>query len=217
MKKYLILLILVPLVIYPFGAKVRVECKTQYGECPVEINSRLQTLNSKSMFVAKREAKKILEESFLVMDFSVQFKLPNVLEANLLIKKPAFVMRSRASGEAIAVDSGGKVISQNAASSLPTVVMAGDLPEVGSDVSGENLLALKLVAGVFAMYQVQEGEIRNASLVVELPGSLRVIFPLEGDAEIMLGSLRLIYTKIQNDYAGRFSEIDLRFKNPVLR
>jgi hypothetical protein len=55
-------------------------------------------------------------------------------------------------------------------------------------------------------------------LLVELPGQIRVIFPLEGDSDILLGGLRLIYSKIKEDgnLAG-YSQIDMRYKNPVLR
>jgi hypothetical protein len=68
------------------------------------------------------------------------------------------------------------------------------------------------------MYQVGQSSIQDGSLLVELPGQIRVIFPLEGDSEILLGSLRLIYSKVREDgnLAG-YSQIDLRFTNPVLR
>ena len=61
------------------------------------------------------------------------------------------------------------------------------------------------------MYQVNKGEMINSGLVVELPTRVRVILPLEGSVEILLGSLRLIYSQVTD------KEIDLRFKNPILR
>lgn len=69
------------------------------------------------------------------------------------------------------------------------------------------------------MYGVQKGEITDSGLVIELPGSIRVIFPLDApDPRVLLGSLRLVYSKITSgDMVGKYSEIDLRFKNPVLR
>jgi hypothetical protein len=68
------------------------------------------------------------------------------------------------------------------------------------------------------MYQVRDFTVQDDSLLVELPGQIRVIFPLDGDSQILLGSLRLIYSKIQNEgNPEKYSQIDLRFKNPVLR
>jgi hypothetical protein len=63
------------------------------------------------------------------------------------------------------------------------------------------------------MYQISKGEIDGNSLVVELPTAVRVIFPLDGtkDKDVLLGSLRLIYSEVTD------KEIDLRFKNALLR
>jgi len=45
----------------------------------------------------------------------------------------------------------------------------------------------------------------------------RVIFPLEGDTQVLLGSLRLIYSKIQTSGNPEgFRQVDLRFVSPVL-
>ena len=67
------------------------------------------------------------------------------------------------------------------------------------------------------MYQVNVGNIENDSLLVDITPKVRVIFPLEGDYKVLLGGLRLIYTKITTDYSGIYSQIDMRYKNPVLR
>lgn len=206
-----------PFLIFPALIKVSIECKSQYGDCPPEILSEVSAFELKSLGTARKGIKESLKRNFLVLDYSTHFKLPNILEVNILVKKPAFVLKNSINGEMVTVDSHGSVISKVSSSSLPTVLISGELNQIGEDVSEEDLSALKLMSGVFQMYQVSQGRIENESLVVELPTSVKVIFPLGEDAEIALGSLRLIYTKIQNEYPGRFREIDLRFKNPVLR
>ncbi len=213
MKKYLpffFILLLASLFFLPqFLIKVRVVCKSQYGECPAEINSKLGNLNNKNLSGAKKETKKMLNDDPLILDHSMQFKIPNVLEVNLLVKKPAFAFQDKNTNKIYAVDADGKILSEKDDTSLPLVI------QEGTDV---NLFALNLMAGVFAMYQVRTGEISGKSLVVELPGALRVIFPVEGtDTDALLGALRLIYAKIQSDAESKYGEVDLRFKNPVLR
>ena len=53
----------------------------------------------------------------------------------------------------------------------------------------------------------------EATLTVELPTAVRVIFPLEEsrDKDVLLGTLRLIYSQVTD------RQIDLRFKNALLR
>jgi hypothetical protein len=53
-------------------------------------------------------------------------------------------------------------------------------------------------------------------LVVDMGTGFRVIFPLEGDEQVLLGSLRLIYSKIQTSNLNNYKQVDLRFANPVL-
>jgi hypothetical protein len=64
----------------------------------------------------------------------------------------------------------------------------------------------------------------NESLQTFLPDGKKVIFPLNRDASVLFGSLKLVIDvlnsdtkepKIENDLLVK--EIDLRFKNPVLR
>ena len=66
------------------------------------------------------------------------------------------------------------------------------------------------------MYQVGCGVISNDTLVVDMKDGFKVIFPLEGDEQVLLGSLRLIYSKIQTSNLNNYKQVDLRFANPVL-
>ena len=214
----LIFLIVIALVLTPLFIKVRVDCKTQYGECPNQILEKISPLTGKNLWLAKKGIKKYLKSEFLVSDYSIQYKIPNILHVEILIKKAFAALRDNRSGNIVLVDGTGKVLSTSQDSALPTVLLGSNLPEVGTNVDTSTLLALKLVEGIYQMYQVNESLIDNSTLLVELPGQIKVIFPLEGESEILLGALRLIYSKVREDgnLAG-YSQIDLRYKNPVLR
>jgi len=211
-------LVLLIIIILPFIIKVGVECQSQFGACPSEIEVQLNRFDGSSLFRARRESSKYLAKNYLVSDFSMQFKIPNLLDINLLIKKPAFAILDRSTGKTGLVDKDGRIISVSLGSSLPTVaVMKTDL-QVGSSVSAQELFALELIQGIWQMYQVGLGELKDDGLVVELPGRITVIFPKEGGKDILLGEVRLVYGKVENiDTLGKYSQIDLRFKNPVLR
>jgi hypothetical protein len=222
-KKILIIICVVlfvgALIISPLFIKIHVDCRSQYGECPAELMDKLSGVNGKSLFFAKNDLNKILRSDFIVSKFSLQFKLPNFLHVDLLIKKPVFAVKSGISNQFALVDKDGQVLSIGSSTILPTVDITGDLPKIGEKVDADTLFALKLMGGVSEMYQVNEGEIQSNSLLVELPGQIRVIFPLEdADSDLLLGSLRLIYLTIQADgNKNLYKEVDMRYKNPVLR
>lgn len=222
MKNTLILtatgLVLLILALSPFFIKVKIICKSQFGGCPSEIQSITGKSSNKSIFAAKREIKKNLSGNYLVSDYSFQFKLPDILLVNLIVKKPFAAIVDNTSKNAYLVGADGKILSVSGGTTLPAVFTDNINKKPGDNIEGGQLFALKIVSGVFEMYQVRSGILQNNTLLVELPAGTRVIFPLEGDTDILLGSLRLIYSRIQSaDYAGKYKEIDLRFKNPVLR
>jgi cell division septal protein FtsQ len=203
-----LILILSPFFITQFLINVKIECQSQFGECPPELNSKLKNQNSKNLWQSKSEVTKIVKTDSLVSDFSMQYKLPNILLVNLIVKKPLYAIKDSSTGKIFSVDKDGKILSEISSTSLPLVVQDGQTP---------NIFALKLILGVYQMYQVGYGTITNDALVVDIPHGLRVIFPLEGDSEVLLGGLRLIYAKITTDYLGTYSQIDMRYKNPVLK
>lgn len=212
--------ILIALIFAPgFLIKVQVACKSQYGDCPPQVVEKIRPVNSKRMYWARKDLKKTLGSDFLVSAFTIQFKLPNILKVDMVIKKAIFALKDKGSGNIALVDKEGTVLAVASSTDLPMVVVTESLPPVGDRVSTGNLTALVLMQGVFKMYQTTTGYIEGDTLVVDLPGAIRVIFPLAGfDSEKLLGSVRLIYTNIRDNQTEKtYSEIDLRYRNPVLR
>lgn len=206
---YLALVLILGSVFLPqFFIKVKVVCKSQYGECPAETISKFQSLNFKSIFQVKNGIKKVLKDDRMISSYSSQYKIPNTLLVNVLVRKPTFAFKDQDTGNIYLVDDGGSILSIEKSTNLPLVIQQGSEP---------NLFALNLIKGVYEMYNVSVGKVVDDSLTVELPGGIKVIFPLEGDSEVLLGSLRLIYTKITSGESIIYYQIDLRFKNPVLR
>lgn len=223
MKKIILPVVLILAVLLFFSPRflinVKITCKSQYGDCPSEIVEQIKSLNGKKMFYVKNQLGKILESNFLVSAFNVQFKLPNVLKVDLIIKKPAFALKNISSAEILLIDKEGRILSKSTQTSLPIVFTNDNFSNIGDKVSDKNLFALELILGLSKMYQVTSGTIEGDTLLVDIPGGVRVLFPLEGaEKDLLLGSLRLIYTNIR-DVSGKmlYSQIDLRYHDPVLR
>lgn len=221
MKKILIIVVLsiitVIILVLPFYIKVKTECRSQYGECPAEVTSSIN-FNQTSLISTKRRIKKALGTSPLVMDYRTQFKLPGVLVIDIVIKKPFFAIRGTNQTEIGLVDTDGKVLSMVSETGLPIVNNSTQTIKLGESVTNQDLFALKLIQGIYEMYQVRESQIQDNSLVVELPSQIKVLLPLSGERDLILGTIRLVYAKVlSEEQKGKYTEIDLRFKNPVIR
>jgi hypothetical protein len=211
-------LTIVVLGISQFLIRVNITCKSQYGECSRQILNKLNSFNGKSLFLVKSGVKKMLTADFSISDYSLQYKIPNILHVELLVKKAVVAFKNDKSNSLALVGADGKVLSVATDSVLPVITVIENLPEEGQNIGNVDLFALSLAQGVNQMYQTSNFIITDEGLLVELPGQIGVIFPLGGDKDALLGSLRLIYSKIREDgnLAG-YSQIDLRFKNPILR
>lgn len=202
-----------------FFVKINISCRSQYGACPEEVAGGFSKYQSGSLLATKNGISDFLKKNYLVSGYSFQFKLPGTLLINLVVRKPQYALADKVSGNIGLIDKSGTVLGINKDSTLPRVTGVEALPAPGGKVSDAMLFALKLMGGVFQLYQVNEGEIQDDSLVVDIDSHIRVLFPLGGeDTQVLLGALRLIYPRVTSgDLAGKFSQIDLRFKNPVLR
>lgn len=234
MKKIFIIIIFLAIIVGAYFAAVNIitiaviSCQSQYGPCNQKIEERLEAFEGESLYRVQKRVKSTLESEELVSDFSLQLKLPKNLLVNIIERKAKFSLKNEKMGGFAQVDSTGRVLRIDEISSLPYVVVASDIPNVGEMVSGSQLFALNMVYDVFSLYQVREGAMAKDSLTVSLKDGPKVIFPLEGDRQILLASLALILDKLNEGVEGiRINEdvpvlgpvntIDLRYKNPAIK
>lgn len=223
----LLIFVMSPFLIAGRLLKIRqITCQSQYGPCSQKLEDSLIRISEKgeNLVSAKREIREVLSNEVLVEDFSMQFKFPDRLEVDVLEKKPKYALRSAQSEMVVVVDKKGEVIYFQENTSLPTLEVTGQLPGVGEKVSKEELFALAIVEKMFSLYQIRTGKLEEDRLVIELDREIRVIFPLEGEKEKLVGALQLVLSRLKNGDEGsrieggqKVSTIDLRFKNPVLR
>lgn len=204
----------------------RIVCQSQFGPCNVNVLGLINNVENgeKSLNDVKKELQEILANSALVSDYSLHFQFPNIVEVNLLERKPEYAIKAKGTDSYALIDKEGYVIYFQDLTGLPVLITIEPPPNVGKTVSDETFFALEILYGMFSSYQVREGKIEDESLVIELNQGPRVIFPLEGEKEILLGSLRLVLSRLNNDgqdskieNVSGASIIDLRFKNPVIK
>ena len=193
-----------------------IACESQFGPCSQILVERLDMLEGKPIGDSRKQISEILTSEVLVKDFSVQILLPNRLQVNLLERKSKFALKVQSSDSLALADEEGYIVGIESQSNLPQLVVDSAPGNVGEKVSDENLFAMQIVGDLFSFYQVREGKVSEGNLQVELKGKIRVIFPLEGDRSVLISSLELVL-KRYDDAGDVPREIDLRYKNPVIR
>ena len=202
-----------PFLILPKIIKVRVvECYNQYGLCSNEFLTKVNPVLNESIDTVKKKVAEEFENTKLIEDYSFRFKLPATLRIDLILKKPKYALYNKNTNEIVVLDDKGVVLEKVEKTNLPYVVTTDNLPGIGEVVESKKTFALELLYGIYYLYQVKSGEIVDDSLEVKIPEAGKIIFPLMGERDILLGSMKLILSR-----AGKFKEIDLRYKNPVIR
>lgn len=224
--KYLSILLIVlfvlsiPLLIKKSIFIKNVECTSQYGECPPEILNNINVVSGHDMKVAKDNLERILGQTNQINNYLIQFKIPNTLKVDMNIKKPRYSIKN-GQGIYFMVDKDGLVLDRLDKSSLPTIEDKAVDYKIGEFVNDKNLWTLKLIEKVAWLYTKNTGLIENNTMKVTMDEGITVLFPVEGDVDVLIGSLRLIFSRLNEGSQGirmeDVREIDLRFKNVVLR
>ncbi|PIP57575.1 hypothetical protein COX03_02320 [Candidatus Woesebacteria bacterium CG22_combo_CG10-13_8_21_14_all_39_10] len=205
--------LIVPFLVFPRIVRVRVvECYNQYGLCSSDFMAKVNLASGKSINDAKKMVAEEFKNTKLIDNYSFRFKLPATLRIDILLKKPKYALLNKNTNEIAVLDNKGTVLEKTDKTNLPYVVTGDNLPNVGEVVESKKTFALELLYSIYYLYQVKSGEIVKDSLELSIPKEGKIIFPLEGERDILLGSMKLILSR-----AGKFKEIDLRYKNPVIR
>ncbi len=196
-------------------------CINQYGSCQETLNLKLENLKGKSLEEVKQEVSAIMRQDLFVKEYVLRYEIPDRVVINTISKKAKFVLKSIDKDKLALVDQDGLVLGLRENSTLPKVFISADYATVGEKVSKRELFALNLVSDLYYFYQVKEGDMFEDRLEIYLSDGVKVIFPLEGDRNVMLGGLKVILSRLNQDNKDsrikKVSEIDLRFKNPVLK
>ncbi|MFC1710481.1 hypothetical protein ACFL0F_02380 [Patescibacteria group bacterium] len=201
-----------------------IECKSQYGPCDVNISEQLDQLGGNEYGGAKAEIINILGNNLLIEDYTYQFKLPDKILINVLQRKTQFALKREGDENLFLVDKAGFIVDAGTFSNLPTLEIEGNIPNVGEKISDDVSFTLGVFSDLYRLYQLDVGRMYPNYSEFTLPGGYKVIFPTEGDGEILIGSMLVILNQLNSeeqnsriDIVKDMKIIDLRYKNPVIK
>jgi hypothetical protein len=210
-----------------------INCENQYGTCSQKLTETINDNIGLSLTETKQNLISYFNQSLQVDQYSFQYIIPDKLMVHVVEAKSVFAIK--ANGNLYLADSNNYVISSVESSSLPTLTIDGDPPEIGSVLTGEVGFAGELLYTIYYSNQVTNAYLKDDGIYLNVNG-IEVIFPKSGDIRVLAGSLNAILSKLRSDYENFKIEknevnctcyvlnecrnsctIDLRFKNPVIR
>jgi len=216
------LLLLVLLVIFiPRVIKIKkITCESQFGPCSEVISNGFLKFENNNLFLAQKGISDFLKKEVKVSRFSTRFEIPDNLKV-YVIEEKAFVAIGRQGQEKYTlINKSGMVTSLETKTLLPTINLNDGSSfefKIGEKVSSDILFASGITSEVFRQYQTRLVILNTDSIETTIKGT-KIIFPKEGDIDELLGAMNLILSRLNNENISfRMREVDLRYKNPVVR
>ncbi|OGM03698.1 hypothetical protein A2715_05325 [Candidatus Woesebacteria bacterium RIFCSPHIGHO2_01_FULL_39_32] len=202
--------------------KIReISCENQNGECSRGVTQKFTEAKGLPYSSAKNKLTEMLQSNVAVKKYTIHFQIPAKLEVNIIESKPKYALKNSTSNIFSLVGEDGRVISQAESSDLPTLFVEKDLHPTTQTIDMETLFASEIVFSISNIHKFKSARLEGGKLIVEVVEGPTVIFPLEGDREILLGSYVLVTDELKKEGIGSTIKnpriIDLRFKNPILK
>lgn len=198
----------------------KVNCQTQYGNCSDELNSLLNLTVTRDLKFSREYIADVLVNDLSVNDFLIKYRMPSTIDVELNLKKPTTAIKD-VNGLYYLVDKEGLIVAVTDETNLPYLSSQETEYKVGSQLSAKNEFAVNIYQYLIYLFSIKEAKIEQDRLVALTDEGVKVIFPLEGEAKVLIGSLRLIFSRLNDGAEGirmnDISEIDLRYKNAILR
>lgn len=221
-----IVLIAILLVFTPTAIKKSIKisnivCVSQFGECHKELVDSFVLATGRDYKIVKKYLEDILNNDSRVDSYLIQYRIPSTVKVEINSKKPKYSIYSRTNQKTYQIGEDGTLLSETSSSDLLKISVDGLETNLGEKISNEYLNASLIMEYLNFLFSIKEGEVQKNILKVQSNDGVSILIPLDNDINLMIGSLRLIFSRLNDGSEGiRMSdirEIDLRFKNPILR
>jgi cell division septal protein FtsQ len=224
--KYLVpLLVILGLIfIVPRTLKIKnIICKNDSGDCSQRLIDEISGAKDLSLVNSQKFLGDLLAKDIYIKNFRIHFTLPANLLVTVSERKALIALQNKSDSQIAEVSNEGFVLNIVDATKLRKVIISFQLPPIGTQLDTKINFALNLVERLSDSYKIGSSQILENYLDVELDRGISVLFPLEGDSNLLLGSFVVIYGQLNNNPASskidisNIKYIDLRFDKPVLR
>jgi hypothetical protein len=227
MRKYTVLnffliLIIIGLIAIGFIKVKEVICVSQFYACNESLRNKIDSINKGSLIQTRRNLIGLLKDEASVKSFSFQYQLDGKLILHINEREVKYCITNN--GSSYYADELGKVIKIDNAIGVNCVQNTKSKYKIKDSLNNEDLISEQIYYRLRSLDTVQSGFIEDKKFVIEYRDGIKLIFPLEGQANVLIG--RAYYTISQfgkiNEYIigngfGGITEVDFRYNNPVIR
>ena len=191
-----------------------IECQSQFGPCDEEIENVLNPFKGTTLLKAYSGIRKVLNEHPKVARYTVQFSNPSTLQAEIMQRRPQVAVIAEGDDQYYLYSEEGVLLDMENETQLPTVRIM-DI----SVITEEQMQFVVAMAYILNQtYNVQTVVIQQGGMEFEVTGAPKIIFPVQGDIDVLLGSLTFVLSQLNSQLGDfRMEFIDFRFKNPVIK
>jgi hypothetical protein len=204
-----------------FLFKIRsVSCTTvDHSRCPEKIQQLLDSLNGSRLFFSGKKLKTVLLNQPEVQSFSTRTSVLGDIMIELTLREAFVALKPESSSVYTLYTKDGVVVKETPETTLPVVVLKEQLSEK------EIPFVATLGWNITGVLPVSDMSVEGGALKVTLRDHRIVYYPLSGDIDLLLGATLATFSQLNltegkliiDRQAVEIHEIDLRFKNPVLR
>lgn len=200
-----------------------IACRSQFTYCGGSIDEGLNRIAGNNYTETKKKIKEFLNTQGMVQEYRILYKPLNSVVVNIILRKGVSALKVDA--DYYIIDKNGYVILKTGKTDLKYFNIKDVKYNIGDKIDSRLLFFSNLIMGIDKMFRIKRAYVNEGGyLEVESVNAPLVIFPKEGDRNVLLGSLRLIINQLNKDAQNlRMGEdvnsmtLDLRYKNPVIR
>lgn len=199
-----------------------ISCVSQFTKCNENTLSLIGSIQKTSIYQTNVNLKKMLSQDPLVKKYSLQLKLNG--KYNILIEErvPKYCLKNIS--EIYYFDADGMVIKTGGSDNIKCIDFTGASYRLRDTLNSKDAFTQSVFYKIRNISELGRAYVENNNLIVEYRGKTKLIFPTEGDSDILAG--KAYYTVSQFDKIEKYiidignvsvSEIDFRYKNPIVR
>lgn len=194
-----------------------IRCLSGSSACSSEVSKTVEEFRDKSYFEARKTLSKKLSENKRLANFKINFNLPDVLVVEVVERTPEIAAKFGENSYFL-FDKKGVSLGEVSETSLPIIIVY-EVP--AKEKFG---FAVRLAREVLKYYMGRDIRLDRHGIYATVQNGVEVVLPLEGDIDVLLGSLEVTLSQLNEDgknptislESGKTYKVDLRYKNPVI-
>ena len=216
------LLTLIIFVLFNLIKIKKVECKSQFSKCSPVIINDLAYIHDQNIVKTYREVKNTIDDHILINSYYIHFDLNRSLIVYVNERAPKYCLNGE--NKTYYFDDNLIVLKISEESGEKCVNDPISSYEVGDHLGKNDEFAHSLFLRLANLSHIGNIKYETDYLTVEYYEGIKLLFPLEGNSEILAARVYYVVTQFDKikrglleDDISEISEIDFRYDGPVLR